>query len=295
VRFDVASLLENIKLGITSILKMGKTLNSMQQLLIHKELTRLREGERYKSPKSLVRYGDKIYSQNDEDGIINEIFTRIGTTNNTFVEFGIGDGLENNTLALLFGDWNGLWIEASPKSVKAIEKHFHEIISGGRLKIVESFITKDNINALISENISDDEVDLLSIDIDGNDYHVLNAIECISPRVIVAEYNSKFTPPSVYCMDYDENHIWQGDDCGGASLKFLESKLSAKGYCLVGCNITGVNAFFVREDLVKDNFLEPFTAENHYEPGRYYLGGYSSGHLASYSTLAKSLTMRSGK
>lgn len=267
------------------------TAEGVHQLLLHKEIDRLRNSLRYQNPKSLIPFGHKLYSQSDEDGIIREIFARIGVTNKIFVEFGIGDGLENNTLALLFEDWQGLWIEASKKSVNNIKKYFSEIINNGKLRIIESFITKNNINEIISANVKHDEIDLLSIDIDGNDYHVFNAITCISPRVVVIEYNAKFTPPTCFCMDYDESQTY-GDDCFGSSLKFLEIKLYEKGYCLIGCNLTGVNAFFVRKDLVADKFLEPFSAENHYEPARYYLSSYSSGHPASYKTLAKSLTMR---
>lgn len=264
----------------------------ISHLPIIQEIDRLRASDRYQDPKSLIPFGDKVYSQSDEDGIIREIFNRIGTTNKTFIEFGIGNGLENNTLALLFEDWRGLWIDASSRSISAIQKHFSEITARGQLKLVQSFITTDNINDLISEQIQAEEIDLLSVDIDGNDYHVLNAIDCVSPRVVVVEYNAKFTPPIQYCMDYDATHTWEKDDCFGASLKFFEVNLSQKGYCLVGCNISGVNAFFVRQDLVGDKFLAPFTAEQHYEPARYYLSGYFAGHPASYATLAKSLTMR---
>jgi len=265
----------------------------IQQMPIIQEMDRIRESSRYQDPKSLIPFGYKIYSQTDEDGIIREIFKRIGSTNKVFIEFGIGNGLENNTLSLLFDDWQGLWIEASSRYVKKIRKHFAQIIENGQLKVVESFITKDNINDLISAQIEDDEIDLLSVDIDGNDYHVLNAITCIRPRGIAIEYNAKFRPPILYCMDYDEAYTWEKDDCGGASLKFLEVNLDKKGYCLVGCNISGVNAFFVKKDLVDDKFLAPFTAENHYEPPRYYFSGYFAGHRSAYKTLAKSLTMRS--
>ena len=263
------------------------------QLSIRNEIDRLRGSPRYKEPKSLIPFGGKIYSQNDEDGIIREIFHRIGTTNKIFVEFGIGNGLENNTLALLFADWQGLWIDASSDSINNIRNHFSEIIQSGKLRVVESFITKANINDLISANLTHNEIDLLSVDIDGNDYHVLQAISCISPRVIVIEYNAKFAPPTLFCMDYAEAHTWRGDDCFGASLKFLEVNLYRMGYCLVGCNLSGSNAFFIRKELLADQFLEPFTAENHYETARYYLSGYSSGHPPAYKTLAKSLTMRS--
>ena len=265
----------------------------IKQIPIIQEIDRIKENTRCRDPKNLISFGSKVYSQTDEDGIIQEIFTRIGATNKVFVEFGIGNGLENNTLALLFDGWRGLWIDASSRSTNKIKKHFSEIIESEQLKVVNSFITKENINRLISKNIDADEVDLLSVDIDGNDYHIIDSIACITPRVIVVEYNAKFTPPTLYCMDYDETHTWKKDDCFGASLKFFEVNLAKKGYCLVGCNVSGVNAFFVREDLVSDQFSTPFTAEAHYEPARYYLSGYFSGHPASYETLAKSLTMRS--
>jgi hypothetical protein len=266
-------------------------LNLQTQQMIHSEIERIKNSPRHQNPKSLIKFGYKMYSQNDEDGIIHEIFTRIGTTNKTFVELGIGDGLENNTVALLFDDWNGLWIDASTNAISLIKTNLSEVIKCGKLKIIESFITKDNINYLISSEIDNEEIDLLSVDIDGNDYHVLHAITCIKPRVIVIEYNAKFPPSLSFCMNYNASHTWKGDDCFGASLKFLENNID--GYCLVGCNVTGANAFFVREDLVADHFLKPFTAENHYEPARYYLAGFSSGHRASYQTLNNSLTMRS--
>jgi hypothetical protein len=99
------------------------------------------------------------------------------------------------------------------------------------------------------------------------------------------EYNAKFIPPTSYCMKYDADHVWRDDDCMGASLKFLEVALEAKGYRLVGCSLSGANAFFVRDDLVEDHFLSPFTAEFHYEPARYYLCCYASGHPAAFRTL----------
>ncbi|MDJ0842624.1 hypothetical protein [Crocosphaera sp.] len=265
----------------------------LKQMPIIREMEQIKGRDRYKNPKSLIPFGDKVYSQTDEDGIIREIFNRIGTTNKIFVEFGIGNGLENNSLALLFENWQGLWIDASTRSVNKIKQEFSPIIERKQLQIIESFITKENIDDLISSYIKAEEIDLLSVDIDGNDYHVVEAITCVSPRVIVIEYNAKFTPPIMYCMDYNSTHGWRKDDCFGASLKFFEVNLEKKGYYLVGCNISGVNAFFVRKDLVKDKFLAPFTAENHYEPPRYYFSGYFAGHPATYKTLVSSLTMGS--
>jgi len=257
----------------------------MQESLAQHSRNVLLTHPRYADRKHLVPFGRKVYSQTDEDGIISEIFNRIGTTNKVFVEFGVGNGLENNTLALLFQDWTGLWIEGSKKYAQLIRSNLPRMIGSGRLALINEFITQDNINSLISSAISETSIDLLSVDIDGNDFHVLNAIDCIEPRVIVMEYNAKFAPPIQYCMTYDAAHAWGGDDNYGVSLKFLEIELDKRGYSLVGCNMTGTNSFFVKRELAADNFLMPYSAEIHYEPPRFYLASITSGHTSSYKAL----------
>jgi hypothetical protein len=87
---------------------------------------------RLNSPEYLERYGFKVYSQNDEDGIISEIFSRIGTTNKVFIEFGVQDGLECNTHYLLHENWSGLWIEGDKKYYKAITDKFSALICNAR-------------------------------------------------------------------------------------------------------------------------------------------------------------------
>ncbi|MBU6237398.1 MAG: hypothetical protein KGQ51_06185 [Planctomycetes bacterium] len=248
-------------------------------------LEALRREPCYQDPRCLIPFGGKVYSQNDEDGILREIFRRIGTHRKVFVEFGVGHGLENNSVSLLLDDWRGLWLEGNRRFVEQIQRGFRRMIAEDQLRLVHTFITRDNIDDLIRQHTPDREVDLLSVDIDGNDFHVLERIQCISPRVIVMEYNSKFAPPLLYCMDYDDRHMWDGTDKMGASLKFLELALAARGYHLVGCSLTGINAFFVRHDLVGDQFLPPFTAETHYQPPRYWLSGFSAGHRPSYATV----------
>ena len=230
---------------------------------------------RYKEEKRLLRFGFKGYSQNEEDGIIQEIFSRIGTTNKKFIEIGVGNGLENNTLYLLLQGWQGLWIEGNSNFVEQIMNKFSFVIDNRSLIVKHAWVKKDNINELISEKQKNREViDLLSLDIDGNDYHVLEAIEPLNARVIVLEYNFKYRPPAKWVMKYNPNHSSDESDYYGASLKSFEILLSKKGYKLVGCNLYGVNAFFVREDLMKNHFLDNCTAENHYEPGRLFLRGW---------------------
>jgi hypothetical protein len=224
----------------------------------------------YDDKKRLLRSGFKVYSQNDEDGIIQEIFFRIGHRSKTFVEFGVENGLENNTLKLLLEGWRGVWLEGSQKHVERVNEKFSDVIQEGRLQVKQAFVDRDNINGLISQFFSN-EIGLVSIDIDGNDIYILEVLEAVSPMAIVIEYNGKFPPPISIAQAYNAMHRWKGTDYGGSSLSAITKVADRKGYSLVGCNVMGVNAFFVRNDLLGDKFCPPYTAENHYQPARYFL------------------------
>jgi hypothetical protein len=237
----------------------------------HMQLQKLYEQPHFNERGRLLKSGFKVYSQNEEDGIIQEIFNRIGLKHKYFVEMGVGNGLENNTLFLLLQGWKGLWIEGGPKNSKFIKDKFGFIIKNNTLLFDDSFINRENINGILKHNKVPYEVDLLSVDLDGNEYHIFKQIDVISARVVVIEYNAKFPPPVLWVMKYNPNHLWDSTDYMGASLKSLENLFNGKNYSLVGCNVTGSNAFFVRNDLLGENFLQPFTAENHYEPSRYWL------------------------
>ncbi|MCZ9838702.1 FkbM family methyltransferase [Brachyspira hyodysenteriae] len=214
--------------------------------------------KRYSSDlKRLENYGYKVYSQNEEDGIINEIFNRIGTTNKFFIEFGVQDGIECNSHYLLLQGWEGVFIEGSENFCNKINEYYKNIISKNKLKVINAFITRENINDLISSTKAVDikDIDLLSIDIDGNDYHVFKAIDVITPRVVVIEYNVKFPPPVKWVMTYNPKHVWDGTEKHGASLQAIVDLAKEKGYELVGTNIYGINAFFVRKDLYDKNIF----------------------------------------
>jgi hypothetical protein len=232
------------------------------------EYKNLLQDQRYKDKRRLIPYGFKVFSQADEDGIVEEIFKRIGTTNRTFVEFGSGNGLINNTHYLLLKGWRGLWIDGSKHKVSAIKKAFSTIIENGQLSVKRAYLTVDNINDVISTFVTG-EIDLLSIDLDGNDFHILNAINCIAPRVTVVEYNAGKGPTLDWVMAYNATHIWNETNYFGASLSAFEKLFSYRGYSLVGCSVSGVNAFFVRNEYVNEQlFAAPFSSENHYEPQR---------------------------
>jgi len=246
--------------------------------------------EPYTNPLRLEKYGYKVFSQNDEDGIINEIFKRIGTTNKVFVEFGVENGLECNSYYLLMNDWHGLWIEGSKDCCNQIKNNFTVVLDGAKpsLTLINKYITCENINELIESSGITREIDLLSIDIDGNDYHVFKEIDVISPRVVIVEYNAKFPSNFSWIMEYNPTHIWDASDKQGASLKALELLAREKGYRLIGTNLSGVNAFFVREDLAGNLFAEPATAENLYNPGRFAMGmTYISGHPSKHCLMSE--------
>jgi hypothetical protein len=243
---------------------------------------RLLASERYTNQKNLSRYAFQVFSQFGEDGMIAEIFKRIGTESRTFLEIGVGDGLENNTVYLLQQGWDGYWFEGEVKNIQHIEKHFHDPISRGKLQLKQAFITAENIAQLIQQQDIPSEFDLLSLDIDRNTYWLWNALPELRPRVMVVEYNAQIPAEVDWKVEYVADKQWNNTSYFGASLKAYELLGRQFGYSLVGCTVSGVNAFFVRNDLCADKFEAPFTAEHHYEPPRFFLRR-RIGHPPSYT------------
>ena len=144
---------------------------------------------------------------------------------------------------------------------------------GNKLLFKKSLITKNNVNKLLEEykDFLENEVDLLSIDLSKNTFHILSEFNLFNPRVIVTEYNAKLRDNIEWICKYDEEGNWDGSDDFGASLKSFEIMMKKRDYYLVACNITGVNAFFVRKDLINENFFDHYNSEFHYEPLRNWL------------------------
>ena len=226
---------------------------------------------RYDDPKRLARFEYPVFSQFGEDGAVAEIFRRIGETNRTFVEIGVGDGLENNTTYLLTKGWSGAWVEGSTRNCARIRERFATMLNEGRLRLAESKVTAENIEATLKGLSVPADCDLLSLDIDLNTYWVWKAIAAWRPRVAVVEYNAAYPPGDSWIAAYNPAGSWDGSSHMGASLRALAALSESKGYRLVGCSFAGSNAFFVRGDIAQDHFLAPYTAENHYEPPRYFL------------------------
>ena len=212
----------------------------------------------------------KAFSQNGEDGILMEILKNLGIQSGFFVEFGVQDGLETNTTLMLFRGWQGLWIEADEYLYSQIVSNLHIPITSGKLRILNDFVNTKNFESILLSQDVPRDFDVLSIDIDSNDYWVWQSLTEFYPKVVIIEYNAFFPPDINWVMDYDEKRVWDSTIYFGASLKSLYELGLAKGYTLVCCSSTGVNAFFVRNDLLNDNFTI-LSLKNIYKPINYHL------------------------
>ena len=221
-------------------------------------------------PRDLILFEHQTWSQNGEDGIITEILHRLGISSGTFLEIGVENGSETNTSMLLHRGWNGIWAECNPDSCNTIRRVFARELGTKQLQLTQTMVDKDNARFIVSG-----ETTLVSLDIDRNTYHICTAIaETARPKVMVIEYNPSFPPTLEWICPYDPARVWDLTMVYGASLKSFELLLAGLGYALVGCDITGNNAFFVRCDLLDpDTFAGPFSAERHYQPPRFHLTG----------------------
>lgn len=272
-KIPVYSEIISIKHSLETIANHSTETGKILEVLIDNRLSRnLPVDPNYNDPLCLNLYERQVFSQSGEDGIIEEIFNRIGVTNQYFVEFGVGEGTENNTVYLLNKKWKGFWIEGNENNVKRIKENLHFFIDKRQLNVEHSFITAENIENLFEHNHVPFEFDLLSIDIDRNDYWVWKNINNYSPRLVVIEYNALFPPSVEWLISYSPEATWDRSTYANASLATMVKLANEKGYSLVCCNFTGVNAFFVRNDLISNgNFVTPFTAKKHYQSPKYHL------------------------
>jgi hypothetical protein len=197
-------------------------------------------------PNPLNTFGKKCYSQTDEDGITLEILRRIDCLKNgTYGEYGVGNGTGNNTLVLAALGWRGFWVGGETLLPNINQGR------GNKFCYVKDWITLDNIVKITSrclQQIERDTIDVISIDLDGNDIHLIRALLAtgLRPKLFIAEYNAKFPPPIEFEIVYDSKHIWDGDDYFGASLTSLNTLFNKYNYRLICCNShTGSNAFFI--------------------------------------------------
>jgi hypothetical protein len=225
----------------TILLAQGKLLSN-QQNFIHSD--------------NINDYEFKIFSQNGEDGIIQYLTKHISIKNKIFIEFGVENYMESNTRFLMMNNnWSGLVIDGSAANINSIRKR--EWFWRYDLKNQCAFIDKDNINVLLHK-YSYKDIGILSIDIDGNDYWIFQELDLskLNPSIVIIEYNALFGSERMISIPYDKyfnrTKAHFSNLFFGASLSALVHLATQKGYELVGCCDSGVNAFFVRKDLLND-------------------------------------------
>lgn len=216
---------------------------------------------------SAVRFTDaefKAFSQFGEDGLIHWLVSKVPISRKMFVEFGVENYEEANTRFLLLnGNWTGLVMDGSDQNIQHIRQQ--DLYWRHNLKAQTAFITRENINGLMRQNGIEGEIGLLSIDIDGNDYWVWEAIDSVSPAIVIIEYNSRLGPDRAVTVPYDPGFDRRKAHWSmiyyGASLAALCKLGRRKGYAFVGANSAGNNAFFVRRDLLPAAVREVSVAE----------------------------------
>lgn len=213
---------------------------------------------------NLSEFERRIYSQNGEDGLLEKIFEVLAILENGYyVEFGTESGAECNTRYFreMYG-WKGLLMDGS-----------HE---NGEINLHREMVTASNINQLLDKYNTPETFDLLSIDIDFNDFYVWKAIEPrFQPKVVIIEYNASHLPTQDRIVLHNENGGWDGTNYFGASLLALYRLGQDKGYSLVCTDAKGVNAIFIRNDLLDSEsflFQNINDVEALYHPARYSCG-----------------------
>lgn len=222
----------------------------------------------------LDQYEYSLLSQNGEDGILRYLFSQIGFESRWFVEFGFGAHQCNSLRLMLHENFSGLLMDGSGENCRffAIAA---ERLRIDRVQAVQAFLTRENLDSLIGQQSVPREIDLLSLDVDGNDYWFWESLTRVSPRIACIEYNAGLGPGLSWTVPYDPGfERFAKHPSGffhGASLKAMESLSARKGYRLVGCDSTGTNAFFLRED-VEAPALPTLTAAEAYRPHANWLG-----------------------
>jgi hypothetical protein len=194
----------------------------------------------------------RAFSQNGEDGLLAEILRRIGAPGRHFVEFGVESGREGNCVYLAdVAGWAGLFMEADEEMYRGLADKY---AAQPAIRTIRAEVKATNIERLFAEAEVPAEPDVISIDVDGQDYWLWQGIESYRPRLLVIEYNSSLDPRARLVQPDEPGHTWNGTEYYGASLGALESLGAEKGYRLVHTDLCGVNAFFVRSDLAGDAF-----------------------------------------
>lgn len=227
----------------------------------------LAELNRGKTSRQLQDYEFKVFSQWGEDGILQRLTQVVPIRNRTFIEFGVEDFFESNCRFLLMkDDWQGFVIDGSERHIARLKNA--SFYWQHQLEAKHAFITRENINVLLDGSGFERDLGILSVDLDGNDYHVLEAIDRFEPRILVCEYNPIFGAERKisipYQPDFQRTAAHYSNLYWGASLSAMTYLAEKRGYVLVGTTKARYNAFYVRRELVDERCLEILSAEDAY-------------------------------
>jgi hypothetical protein len=204
------------------------------------------------------------HSQNGEDGILHYVFSLIGTTSKYVVEMCAGDGRECNAANLIINHgWHALLCDGNEENIRIANEFYWTHPDTRRIPpaICRAWLTAENVNEIISRYAFDREIDLLSIDVDGNDYWLWRAITVANPRVVIIEIQAGWMTDASVTVPYDPQFCMRNlfdtekqieVDYNGASLPAMVKLGREKGYRLVGANRYGFNVVFVRNDIAPD-------------------------------------------
>lgn len=204
---------------------------------------------------NLSDYEFRIFSQWGEDGILQFLTRNISLRNKTFIEFGVEDFFESNCRFLMMKDlWRGFVIDGSAANISRLRSSY--FYWRYQLRSVASFITAENICELLEESEFEKDTGILSIDLDGVDYYILESLKNWHPAILIVEYNAAFGNSHAVSVPYDPAFVRKtkhySNLYSGASLPAFRYLATQRGYALVGVNSMGSNAFFVRRDLLND-------------------------------------------
>lgn len=239
--------------------RLALTPREIEKILVNqgRTLARLNERERF---ADLGDYEFRVFSQWGEDGIIQKLISLMPAIPRQFIEFGVEDFTESNCRFLMTKDnWSGYIIDGSPDHIEAIKSR--DWYWKHDLNAVCAFIDKDNIGGLLDRSGFGREPGILSVDIDGVDYFVLEALTEWRPWIVIVEYNGLFGHERPVSVPYDPTFVrHRKHHTGlywGASIKAFDSLLRDRGYILAGTNRVGSNAFFLRRDKLATAYEEP--------------------------------------
>ena len=262
---------------ITKLLRVSKDLESLK-VLTGRSLLEARRGRR---PESLQDMEFKVFSQFGDDGIIQYLIDKCEMENKTFIEFGVENYTESNTRFLLLNNnWRGLVIDGGAENISYIKND--DISWRHDLTAELAFITRDNINEIIKKAGFAGKAGILSVDVDGNDYWIWDAITVVDPEIVILEYNSVFGKEHAvtipYQKDFYRTKAHYSNLYWGASLRALVELSASKGFVFLGCNSSGNNAYFVKKGKLGD--IKQVSVDTAFIDGRFSESRNSAGGLS---------------